>query len=172
MDKRTRDLMFSSNETRWATPPTLFRTLDTEFNFTLDPCAEAWNAKCTRYFTIDDDGLQQPWVGHSVFVNPPYNKPENACKPKCNKSTCKVRGFHLTERIPGIADWVEKAYQENKQHGIQVVLLLPARTDTKWFHKFIYGTHEVRFIAGRVKFLSPIGATNSAPFPSMVVVMH
>ena len=67
-----------------------------------------------------------------------------------------------------ISKWVEKAYSENKK-GVLVVLLLPARTDTKWFHEYIYKKHEIRFIKGRLKFND---GKKSAPFPSMVVVMR
>lgn len=172
MDERTRELLFSSTETRWSTPQPLFNILDNTYHFTLDPCAEDWNAKCPTYFTVEDNGLEQSWAGHTVFMNPPYNRPENACKPNCTKKICQKRGFHLTERLPGINDWIEKAYTEHKKYGITVVSLLPARTDTQWFHKYIYNQFEVYFLKGRVRFVLPEGVKYPAPFPSMIVRMQ
>jgi len=67
-----------------------------------------------------------------------------------------------------ISKWVKKAYEENKK-GVFVVMLLPARTDTKWFHDYIYNQHEIRFIKGRLKFND---GKQSAPFPSMLVIMR
>ena len=126
----------------WSTPQILYDTLNEEFSFTLDPCATAESAKCTRYFTQETDGLAQDWGVERVFMNPPYG------------------------RVIGL--WVAKAY-EAAGKGALVVGLLPARTDTRWFHKYIYNdsADEVRFIAGRIKFG---GGKNTAPFPSMIVV--
>ena len=135
------DVMFSSKTDAWATPKAFFRELDEEFHFNLDPCADEFNHKCDRYFTIKENGLLQDWGGSSVYVNPPYGRE--------------------------IGKWVEKAYRTNQEHGNLVVMLLPARTDTKWFHDFIYNKAEVRFVRGRLKFGD---SKNSAPFPSMVVV--
>lgn len=135
------DVMFSSKTDNWATPPEFFKELDKEFHFNLDPAADEFNHKCDRYFTIAENGLLQDWGGNSVFCNPPYGRE--------------------------IGKWVEKAYRTNKESGDLVVMLLPARTDTKWFHDFIYHKAEIRFIKGRLKFG---GSKNSAPFPSMVVI--
>ena len=135
------DVMFSSKTDNWATPPEFFKELDKEFHFNLDPAADEFNHKCDRYFTIAENGLLQEWGGNSVFCNPPYGRE--------------------------IGKWVEKAYRTNKESGDLVVMLLPARTDTKWFHDFIYHKAEIRFIKGRLKFG---GSKNSAPFPSMVVI--
>lgn len=123
----------------WATPQVLFDELNAEFHFTLDPCASEFNHKCERYFTKDQNGLAQSWDGETVFCNPPY-------------------GRVLTH-------WVRKASESNAT----TVMLIPARTDTKWFHDYIYNQHETRFIKGRIKF---VGAKNNAPFPSMVVVFR
>ena len=135
------DVMFSSKTDNWATPPEFFKELDKEFHFNLDPAADEFNHKCDRYFTIAENGLLQDWGGNSVFCNPPYGRE--------------------------IGKWVEKAYRTNKESGDLVVMLLPARTDTKWFHDFIYHKAEIRFIKWRLKFG---GSKNSAPFPSMVVI--
>ena len=132
-------VIFSSQTDEWATPQNLFHELDQEFNFSLDPCATDENHKCKRYFTKAQDGLQKKWGG-CVFVNPPYGRE--------------------------IYKWVKKAYEESKD-GATVVMLLPARTDTKWFHEFIYNRAEIRFLKGRIKFGN---AKNSAPFPSMIVI--
>ena len=133
--------MFSSKTDNWATPPEFFKELDKEFHFNLDPAADEFNHKCDRYFTIAENGLLQEWGGNSVFCNPPYGRE--------------------------IGKWVEKAYRTNKESGDLVVMLLPVRTDTKWFHDFIYHKAEIRFVKGRLKFG---GSKNSAPFPSMVVI--
>lgn len=138
-----KEVMFSSKTDEWYTPQEFFDKLDAEFHFNLDPCATDFNHKCDRYFTKDDDGLQQKWGGCRVFVNPPYGRV--------------------------IGDWVKKSYEESKKPDTVVVMLIPARTDTKWFHEYIYGKAEIRFIKGRLKFG---GCPNAAPFPSMVVIFR
>ena len=136
------DLMFSSKTDLWATPQEFFDKLNSEFNFTLDPCATSENAKCSKYYTVKEDGLKQDWGGETVFCNPPYGR--------------------------AIKDWVKKCYEESGKPDTTVIMLIPARTDTAYFHDYIYHkAREVRFIRGRLKFGN---ATNSAPFPSMVVV--
>lgn len=135
------NLMFSSATDEWFTPIDFYNKLNAEFDFNLDPCATEINHKCEKYFTKEDDGLLQSWGGHNVFCNPPYGRK--------------------------IGAWVEKAYKEAKKDNTLIVMLLPARTDTKWFHNFIYNKAEIRFIKGRLKFG---GCKNSAPFPSMLVI--
>ena len=137
------DLMFSSKSDNWATPDDFYKKLNDEFNFNLDPCASDDNHKCELYYTKDDDGLNQKWGGYRVFCNPPYGR--------------------------SIGKWVEKAYKEAQQEDTLVVMLLPARTDTKWFHEYIYNKTEIRFIKGRIKFG---GCKNPAPFPSMIVIFR
>ena len=133
--------MFSSKTNEWATPQSFFDKLNEEFAFTLDPCCTHENAKCANHYTIEDDGLSKNWGGQIVFCNPPYGR-----------------------ELP---KWVKKCYDESK-HAI-VVMLIPARTDTRYFHDYIYHKAEIRFIKGRLKF----GNSNqSAPFPSMVVVYN
>ena len=134
-------VLFSSKTDNWETPPEVFKDLDNEFKFTLDPCASKENHKCDKYFTKEENGLLQDWGGQRVYCNPPYGRT--------------------------VGDWVEKAAKESRKENTIVVMLLPARTDTKWFHKYIYGRATIRFIRGRLKFgLSK----NSAPFPSMIVI--
>ena len=136
-----KDLMFSSATDEWYTPMDFFNQLDAEFHFNLDPCATGENHKCAEYFTKEIDGLSQKWGGYRVFCNPPYGRT--------------------------IGEWVKKSYEESRQPNTVVVMLIPARTDTKWFHEYIYGKAEIRFIRGRLKFG---GCKNAAPFPSMVVI--
>ncbi len=161
----------SSASDEWQTPPTLFNELDKEFKFTLDPCATAKSAKCKKYFTQKDNGLIKVWSKDRVFMNPPYSKPELVCKPKCTKKTCKKRGWHRKKYKPGAIDWVKKAYTQSLE-GALVVALLPARTDSKWFHDYVLGkAAEVRFLRGRVKFYfngEPVDQTGF--FPSIIVV--
>lgn len=132
------EALFSRKSVLWETPQDLFDKLDAEFHFDLDACALPENAKCARHYTPEQDGLSQPWEG-AVWCNPPYGR--------------------------GVGAWVQKAVQSALE-GATVVMLLPARTDTKWFHQWIYRRAEIRFLSGRLKFG---GAKNSAPFPSMVV---
>ena len=131
--------MFSSESCEWETPQDLFDEINKKFYFTLDACATSENAKVKKYFTKADDGLSLPWDGRT-WCNPPYGRE--------------------------IGKWVEKAYREAKR-GAKTVMLIPSRTDTKWFHEFIYQQHEIRFIKGRLKFGDQ---KNSAPFPSAVLV--
>ena len=136
------EVMFSSATDLWETPQALFDELNAEFHFTLDVCALPENAKCKAYYTPQDNGLVQPWIytKGAVWCNPPYGRE--------------------------IGKWVEKAYNSAKYGGV-IVMLLPARTDTRWFHEYIYNKAEIRFIKGRLKFG---GSKNSAPFPSMIVI--
>lgn len=135
----TRGLM-SSNTPEWATPQKVFDELDAEFHFTLDPCSTHENAKCEKHYTKEEDGLIQNWGGQRVFCNPPYGR-----------------------ELP---KWVKKCYEESSRAEV-VVMLIPARTDTSYFHDFIYGKAEIRFIRGRLKFND---GKQGAPFPSMIVV--
>lgn len=133
--------LYSSSSDEWYTPQDLFNKLNDEFHFNLDPCATSESAKCEKYFTADQDGLSQNWGGYRVFCNPPYSK---------------------------IDKWVEKAYRETREDNTLVVMLIPARTDTKYFHNFIYQRSEIRFIKGRIHF----SGANAAPFPSMIVIFR
>lgn len=136
-----KDLMFSSKTDMWETPHDFFDKLDDEFHFTLDVCATPENAKCEKFYTEQDDGLSKPWTG-VVWCNPPYGK--------------------------GISRWILAA-NAARAAGNTVVMLLPARTDTRWFHDLVLGKAEIRFVRGRLKFG---GSNNSAPFPSMVAVFR
>ena len=134
--------LFSSNSNEWATPQAFFDALNEEFHFDLDPCATKQNAKCERFYTIEDDGLTRNWGGARVFCNPPYGRE--------------------------LAKWVRKCYEESRKPDTLVVMLIPARTDTAYFHNYIYHkAREIRFIRGRLHFNE---SKQGAPFPSMVVV--
>lgn len=143
---KNKNVHFSSKTDDWETPQDFFDKLNKEFMFDLDVCATKENTKCKRWYELQDDGLSKPWLGHRVWMNPPYGR--------------------------GIGKWVKKAHDTVlgvvQNHGI-VVCLLPARTDTKWFHDYILGKAEIRFIKGRLKFGN---SKNSAPFPSMIVVFN
>lgn len=129
---------FMSEREDWETPQAFFDHLDGIYGFTLDAAAFPHNAKCARYFTVEDDALTQRWEG-VVWCNPPYS--------------------------PLIGKWVHKGYLE-AQKGSTVVMLIPARTDTAWFHDYVMRARKVTLIRGRLRFG---GSDNSAPFPSMVV---
>ena len=135
------DVHYSSKTNEWSTPQDFFDELDKEFNFTLDPCATSENAKCTKYFTVEDDGLKQDWSKDTVFMNPPYGRE--------------------------IKYWVQKAYEESLK-GATVVCLIPARTDTSYWHDYIFGkADDIRFLRGRLKFGD---SKNPAPFPSAIII--
>jgi len=135
-------VLLQSGRDDWETPQWLFDHLNNEFGFTLDPCATAETAKCPKYYTPSEDGLTQDWTGETVFCNPPYSRTQTA--------------------------WVRKCYEHGAAGGV-AVMLLPARTDTTRFHDFILNKAEIRFIRGRLKFGR---ATESAPFPSMIVIFR
>ena len=149
------NLMFSSGKDDWETPREFFETLNKEFDFDLDPCATLKTAKCARYFTPEDNGLSKSWIGPEggrVFCNPPYSK--------------------RTKEKPGQEDWIAKAAEEGAKPGAVVVMLLPARTDTIAFHTHIYKKAEIRFIKGRLRFLTNGKSGDAAPFPSMLVIFR
>lgn len=131
---------YSSKTIIWETPQDFFDMLDREFGFEIDVCALPENTKCIRFFSPAEDGLKQIWKG-ICWMNPPYGRE--------------------------IGPWVRKAY-ESSLTGATVVCLLPARTDTKWWHNYVEKA-EKRFIKGRLKFG---GMQNSAPFPNVVAIFR
>lgn len=128
----------------WETPPELFAMLDEEFRFTLDAAASDHNAKCDRYFTVDDDGLAQPWIGHRVWCNPPYGR--------------------------AVTAWVGKAAGEYAEFGTTVVMLLPARVDTGWFHDLVLPFADVRFLRSRIYFYRDGRPVDRARFASLLAI--
>lgn len=141
---------FSSNSNEWATPSEFFEALNNKYNFTLDPCSTKENAKCQKFYTKEDDGLSKDWVGEKVFMNPPYSR-----------------------ELP---KWIKKAYTtiESARERVcetVIVCLIPARTDTRYWHEYIFGkAKEINFIKGRLKFDGGEKGNGSAPFPSAVVI--
>lgn len=132
-------VLFSSNSQEWGTPQGLYDQLNEEFHFTCDVCATKENTKHEVFYDKETDGLNQAWTG-VCFMNPPYSR--------------KIKA------------WIKKAY-ESSLIGTTVVCLLPARTDTTWWHDYCIPAGEIRFIRGRLKFQ---GGDNSAPFPSAIVI--
>lgn len=135
--------MLTSKRNNWETPQKLFDELNKEFNFTIDAAADAENRKCERYYTKQENAPEKSWKNERVFLNPPYGR-----------------------ELP---KWVKKAAEEAKNKNTIIVMLIPARTDTKWFHDYIYKKAEIRFIKGRLKFGD---GGKDAPFPSMVVIFR
>jgi phage N-6-adenine-methyltransferase len=148
------ELMFSSKTDQWSTPIDFFNKWDEMFGFTLDVCADSSNTKCSQFFSEEENGLLQHWDGNCCWMNPPYGRE--------------------------IGKWVKKAFDETRDPDTNtlVVALLPARTDTKYFHDYIWDEDagnfgrpkegvQVHFVKGRIKFGD---ASSGAPFPSMVVV--
>ena len=146
--------LYSSASGEWETPQEFFDKLDEEFGFTLDPCATPENKKCINFFSKFEDGLASRWCmmsgeligGGAIFVNPPYGRE--------------------------IGKWIAKSYNESRYEGSVIVMLIPARTDTAWWHNYVMKACEVRLIRGRLKFTRPDGHQASAPFPSAVVVFR
>lgn len=136
------ELMFSSKDQTCETPIEFFDKVNEEFNFDIDVCAIPQTAKCEKYYTPDIDALKQEWSG-VCWMNPPYGK--------------------------DIKIWIKKAYEESLKGAI-VVCLIPSRTDTTYWHEFIFPyASEIRFIKGRLKFGD---SKNSAPFPSALVIFN
>jgi phage N-6-adenine-methyltransferase len=135
---------FNSNKFDWNTPRNLYNKLDEEFHFELDPCTTTNNLQTKHYFTKEDDGLKMDWLKLRTFVNPPYGRE--------------------------LIKWVKKCYEESNK-GSLVVMLIPARTNTNWFHDYILDNPnaETRFIRGRLCFE---GATEKMPFPFVIVIMR
>ena len=136
---------FESARQDWETPQEFFAPIDAEFHFTLDAAASATNAKASAFFSEEDDGLAQPWGEHIVWLNPPYGVGK---KP--------------------ISAWVEKAHRESLT-GATTVMLIPARTNTNWFHDFCLAKGEVRFVRGRPKFG---GADHGLPQPLCLIIFR
>ena len=137
--------MYTSNKDDWETPQELFDELKKEFDIRFDVCASEQNAKYEHFWTKEDDCLSKQWTLHigAFWMNPPYGRQ--------------------------IAKFIKKASFESQLHDSKVIMLLPARTDTKWFHDYIYNKAEIRFLKGRLKFSN---SKNSAPFPSMIVIFR
>lgn len=139
-----RERLFCGDE--WTTPITLFNELNEAYKFDLDPCCLRSTAKCKRFFTVNDDGLLQSWSGSRVFVNPPYS-----------------RG--------NIDKWLAKCVKEQKAAAI-IVALIPSDTSTNWFHKYVLPFAEIKFLKGRVDFVSPNGSKTFRPRFGCIVAVY
>lgn len=132
--------LMTSNTDLWSTPRDFFDDYNAIYHFDVDVCATAENALCAKFYSPEDNGLSKEWHG-VCWMNPPYGRE--------------------------IGKWMKKAY-ESSLHGATVVCLVPARTDTAWWHDYAMKGN-IEFIRGRLKFGS---SKNSAPFPSAVVVFQ
>ena len=128
---------------KWETPHDLFDQLNSEFHFTLDPCCEVSTAKCRKYYTEKENGLLQDWTHEVVFVNPPYS-----------------RG--------NIDLWMKKCWEESLK-GVRIVALIPVSSSSNWWHEYVLGCSEIRYIRRRVKF---VGARYTAPFSSCIAIYN
>lgn len=144
MSKTRNNGRYNGNGRHWATPPEVFDPLHAEFQFTLDACATPENAKLQRYYTEEQNGLVQSWAGERVFMNQPYGRE--------------------------IYPWTRKAYIETFQPDTLVVGLLPASCDLAWWHEDVVGKAEVRYIRGRVRFLTGGAYRASGFFASVIVI--
>lgn len=133
-------ILFSKASDEWETPDALFQRLNAKYQFVIDAAASAKNTKVGLYWSFEDDALTKIWSDVNGWI---------WCNPPYSKC----------------AEFVQTAAQSNSN----TVMLLPARTDTRWFHDWVYNRAEIQFLRGRLKFS---GSKNSAPFPSMVVVFN
>jgi phage N-6-adenine-methyltransferase len=145
---KNQSTLFSSKTPNWGTPKSLLKTLKERYKISLDPCARnATEAVCERFYSPSDDGLIQSWDTEDwCFVNPPYSR--------------------------DIGKWMRKCVEESEK-GNKIIALVPARTDTKWFHNYVFNkASEIYLIKGRLKFidLDNTQKTYGAPFPSMIVI--
>lgn len=170
-----KDVLFMSTTDEWETPDDIYQDLHKEFLFTLDPCCMSKNQKCVNGMGLDAamerqdpcdiflhlhcDGLTADWSMENCFVNPPHST---------------------------IGKWVKKSYDESRYEGTSVVMLIPARTDTTWWHNYVMKAEEIWFVNKRVCFIGWIKkpgqkdvpdeeaeyVLGSAPstFPSVIVV--
>ena len=142
-DGELNDAMFSSEKQDHQTPDDFFEVLNKEFEFTIDAAATSENAKCAKFYTPEQNSLSFLWgsSGETVFCNPPYKN---------------------------VAEWMKQGYESSVKNSCIVVMLVPSRTDTKWFHDYA-SRGVIRFVVGRLKFK---GTESSAPFPSMLVIFN
>jgi len=136
---------FDSHKQDWETPNNLYQIAHARYNFTFDLAANEENTKCDKFFSIKDDALSQEWIG-CCWLNPPYGI--------------------LKEKL---SSWVKKAYEESLKETCSVAILIPARTNTKWWHKYCMKAKEILFIEGRPKFK---GCKYGLPQPLVIVFFN
>ena len=134
---------FASKKQEWATPQDMFDSLNKVYSFDFDLAADKDNRKCEEYFSAEDNALSKEWKGN-CWLNPPYG------------STGETR----------LAKWIEKAYNEASTGNCRVTMLIPARTNTQWWHEYCMKAEEILFLCGRPKFG---GATHGLPQPLAVI---
>lgn len=139
----------TSNKDDWETPQALFESLNAKYHFVIDLAASKDNAKCDRYFSVADDSLSKDWSENfegAMYLNPPY-------------------GRH-------IGQWIKKAYETSLKVTVPIVLLIPSRTDTSYWHDYIFGKAHIKFLRGRLKFEQNGIACQAAPFPSAIITYN
>lgn len=137
--------MMSSEKQDWETPWSFIDKVQQHFGYhiTLDVCAYPHTAKANRFFTEDDDALTKEWDHPVCWMNPPYGRV--------------------------LKTWLQYAHDQSLKHGNKIICLVPARTDTAWFHDIaVYG--KIIFLRGRIKFLQGGKDVGSPAFPSMLVI--
>lgn len=137
---------FDSAKQEWTTPQNLFDRLDEEFQFKIDLAADSTNAKCNAFLDESIDALTRDWSCPSCWLNPPYGS-------KSHK----------------LENWIKKAYEDSEKFGSTIVVLIPARTNTRWWHKYCMNASEVRFICGRPKFGD---AKHGLPQPLALIIFR
>lgn len=135
---------FNSEKQDWVTPQSFFNKLNESFNFTVDLAADKTNAKCEKFYSVEDDALTKDWIG-VCWINPPYG----------------------SSKRYALKNWVIKAFNESRKHGSTIVMLIPARTNTEWFHEYCMKANKLFFVKGRLKFSN---APHGLPQPLVVVV--
>ena len=133
---------YSSEKGYWETPIWLFEILDSFYHFDCDVAASKSNTLCKKYFSLENSCLDNVWYQMN-FMNPPYGS--------------EIKSFII------------KAHEEYFLRNNITIALLPARTDTRWFHNYIYNKTEILFIKNRLKYKIDGKGDKDAPFPSMVV---
>lgn len=136
--------LFTSQKDDWETPKDFFEKLDKHFNFEWDLAASNNNSKCSKFFTKENSALKEDWGGLNgwLWCNPPYGKE--------------------------LRHWVKKASESRAN----VVMLIPARTDTSYWHDYIFDKAKVVFLRGRLKFEVDGEPKDAAPFPSALVIFE
>lgn len=141
-----KELMFSSKKEDWETPQLFFNELNKKYKFNWDLASSDANAKCVNHFTVGDDSLSQDWsaLEGNLWLNPPYGR--------------------------DLKRWVKKAHESSLNRSGLLVMLIPSRTDTSYWHDYIFDKAEIKFIRGRLKFENGGVASQPAPFPSALIV--
>lgn len=166
----------STGNNDYETPFDVFRHWDDIFHFTLDVCAIAENAKCVHFITAERDTFKTEWRSKN-WMNPPYGKPEAACKPVCVKKRClpateenpNGRGHCITQDVPGLSDFIRLAYERSLE-GKLVVALIPVSTATKWWQSYVTKADHVYYYPERINFLLQGKVVKGVAFDPCIVI--